>query len=208
MIYGQSGLNDRSKYHFIQDNNAIENFVLKLLGKVHYESCGNTAATAGAHMMSLYPEDCKIVKDGIWECQREDYLFLFLNDARNYKTFLKVRSDLEPKLYPGNRIPQYYVLALKQVFNIDSKFDWANSTDWIREIKNKNVVMVCLKKPGHYILLTHYDTVSDEFIFNDPWAKRKGLKNGGFMERIKLKDLEKNNKGFSVTILNRRLNNV
>lgn len=206
MILGQEGLDKRNIYYFKQTNNVIESFTKKKYKKKYLESCGNTSATMGSCMMSKNPLDIEVAKNGIWQCQPEDYLFLHMNDEKNYKKFLAVRKlDLKNK-YPGNRVPQYYPVALDEVFNIKCEFVWkATKNYWINTIRNKNVIMICLRKPGHYILLHNFDTSTEEFIFSDPWSSRKGLKNKGFFERITYDILRKNTQGFSIVIFNKRL---
>ena len=204
MIHGQKGWNNKLLYFFVQINNVIET-VLQKLGKKHLESCGNTSAVMCGALMANRISDMTIKSHGGWKCQPEDYLFLYLNDKRNYKKFLKARSNLKPSQFPGNRVPQYYTPAMKDVFNIDCKFDFISDNDFLKgELKKNNSIMVCLKKPGHYIALLAYDDETKEFIFNDPWPGRKGLKNKGFNERIKAGALQKNMKNFSVVFYNKR----
>jgi len=205
MILGQSGLT-RKVHYFSQENNVIETFTKKKYKKNYLESCGNTCGTMGSCMMSKKPKDIEVAKPKIWQAQPEDYLFLYMNDFRLYKEFLSIRKlDLKNE-YPGNRVPQYYPNALKAVFDIDAIFIWdVNKNYLINEIRKKNVVQICLKKPGHYILLTNFDTMTEEFIFCDPLPSRKVLKNKGWMERISYDELKTNIQGFSIVIFNKRI---
>lgn len=196
MILGQSGLNVPKIYHFTQKNNVPETVFAKIFKK-HFESCGNTSAAMGSCMMMVDPYDIYVVKEGHWQCQPEDYLFLYLNDVSNYKKFLKARPNLNPKKYPGNRVPQYYPVALRECFGIEAIFTWSHGKEyWIKQIRRKNVVQICLKKPGHYRILHNYDTETDEFIYSDPLY--------GFYKRINAVEQSKNAKDFSIVIMNKR----
>lgn len=196
MLLGED-LRDTSRYNFTQKNNVPETFLKKILNKIFYETCGNTSATIACFMMALEIQGLHPVKDDRWQCQPEDYLFLYLNDSNNYKQFLKDRPNLDPKNYPGNRVPQYYPEAIKQVFKMDAIFTWSAGKEyWIKEIRAKNVVQICLEKPGHYRVLHNYDTETDEFIYADPLY--------GFYKRIKAAEQVANNKGFSIVVYNQR----
>lgn len=200
IMTGKQDYNDKA-YYYIQTNNVFETIFAKIFKK-HLESCGATTATMLADFMGA---NVRVRSVGGWSCQPEDYLMLYLNDKRNYSKFRKARNNLDPAKFAGNRVPQYYPVALKDVFDIDAVFSFGISKHKIiDELSKKNALMVCLKNPGHYIAIMAYDETTNEVIFNDPYPSRRGLKNKGFNERIHINKLLKNLKPFVVSVKNRR----
>jgi len=183
------------KNFYIQDNNATEGLLKKLVNKLKgwLETCGPTAAINC--IAALIPDDSgiKCTCPGKYDLQPEDVLTNFMNDGRaRYKNILKlVRAGVQN--IPGNRIPQFYPVAVRWCFNINAEFRGAITWEKvIAEIKNGRTVQLCFKKPGHYIAVLGYDTDFDELIYNDPWAGHSRNKHGGHLERLSKIEFEDN----------------
>jgi hypothetical protein len=182
---------DRSRY-YSQENNAVEAF-LKVLKKTeglgHWtESCGPTSAVMIMDQMGFL-EDWK-VKINV---QLEDYLWAALNDPRNVQEFQKTRVDIVPlETFPGNRIPQYYPVAVKIAFGVNSVY--YSSLKWVDVIecvKKGQGVQIRLIDPGHFVAVTDYDEVKSELIFCDPFPNRFPDGNG-FRRHMTKDEFEKN----------------
>jgi len=169
-------------HYYSQTNNPEEEEFRKKYKTKYLESCGPTSAVT---IIAAMGHNVKISCPGDWEPQPESILTDFFNDPRNYPMQDKIRAATPSKDWLGNRIPQLYPYAVSQVFNVRCRLSWGDSFSEISSIVSRGMgVQVCLKKPGHYIALLAFDDEEKEFIFNDPWPGRKGLKNRGFNERM------------------------
>lgn len=198
MIYGQEDYIDRGKHFYIQTNNPTEEMKRKTLGQKSYlESCGPTASASCLSVVG-YNLTIKTEATG-YKLPEDECITDFFNSPKHYAAFRKIRSDINPKYYPGNRVPQYYPYMAEVLF--DAKANFLFIKDWeylVSHIKKKCSIQVCLKNPGHYIALLAYDSKKDEIIFNDPWPKRKGLKNKGFNERLTKQEYQDNVQSFAI----------
>lgn len=176
MIKGLPFWNDRDKY-FIQTNNPTEQYNLSKRGKTGYtESCGPTSAI---NILAAGGYNIEIQTPGGWKPQPEQILWDYLNDPRNFEKFQAARTDIKPGTYPGNQIPQYYPIAIKEVFGQNCVFTWTLSFEgFALSIVNGHGIQLCLKKPGHFIPILAYDNETREFIYNDPYPDRFTDKNG------------------------------
>lgn len=181
MIKGVKFWNARECY-FVQTNNPTEEILRKRSDGVWLVSCGPSAAVTCIAAMGF---DVSIKTPGGYAPQSEEVLMDFFNDPRNYPTLQKARPETPPDMWHGNEIPQFYPVAVKSVFGVKARFEWAAPFETvISELQAGKAVQLCLKKPGHYIAAVAYDDERDEIIFNDPLPGR--FKDGnGFNRRLK-----------------------
>lgn len=156
MIYKTKYMHDASRCNFSQKNNAIE----KLLDS--YETCGTTACMSALNSLGYRTN----IFDGV---QEEDYCTCFLNNENNYKVFRDIRSNLDPRDIPGNRVPQYYPYMVGRLFEADADFFMGNvKSNTIENLKLLNSVQICFDRPGHFVAAVGYDEDMKEVIYNDP----------------------------------------
>jgi hypothetical protein len=187
MIKGAPFWNDRSRY-YVQTNNPTEQ-ILKKEGKDGWlESCGSTALTNCAASLG---KDFTVTCPGGFQPQTDEIATGFLNDPRNFAKLVAARPDIDPSQSsspPGNRIPQYFPLAAREIFGITGKYQVCDMAAYwgivIGELLNEHPVELCLKIPGHYIAAVAYDLDVDEIIINDSWPGRFTDGLGGFNRRL------------------------
>lgn len=153
--------------YYTQTNNSIEAMLKKVGNPAEswLETCGPTSAVTIVHAVL---GNADIITPGGWRPQAEDVLTLFLNDPRNANAFRRIRKELNPEIWMGNRIPQYYGLAIPSLFGLPCRFSYGITYDGVKDCIDRAVgVMVCLKKPGHYVAVVGYN--DQGLIFNDPW---------------------------------------
>lgn len=170
MIEGVKFWNDKSRY-YTQSNNPIEAYHKACGIKTGWtESCGPTSAVTILDS-SGYPVAAAV--PGTWKPQPEQLLWDYLNDPRNYDKFKLARPNLLPGSIPGNRVPQYYPIAIKEVFGQNCSFAEGKSFRQIAEyVSTGKGVQLCLKNPGHFIPVVAFDDSSAELIFHDPFPER------------------------------------
>tara|TARA_Y100000310_G_scaffold269827_1_gene283297 strand:- start:9497 stop:10099 length:603 start_codon:yes stop_codon:yes gene_type:complete len=158
--------NDESTY-YTQTNNPSEELLRKEDGEDFLETCGPTAAV---NILAAAGYRVDIECPGTYRPQPEEVLTDWFNDPRNYGTMLTARDGVDPSLYMGNEIPQYYPAAIRDVFAVAARFFWGVSVDdVISALANRCGVMICLEKPGHYIAVVAYDPDTREIVYRDPW---------------------------------------
>ncbi len=175
MIHGAKFWDDRELY-YVQTNNPSEQLLKKREEEGWLESCGPTAAinclAALGYILNVY---CP----GSYKPQPEEILMDFFNDPRNYDELEKIRHDVDPVSFPGNRIPQYYPYAVQQVFNAIGTFVWLSGFERIVQyLTHGYAAQLCLVDPGHYIAAVAYDDTTNEIIYNDSWPDRFPDRNG------------------------------
>lgn len=191
MIYGAKYWNDPARY-YAQTNNPTEAILAKM-GK-GLETCGpsaavNCLAALGYRLEQSYP--------GGFIPQPEEILSDYLNDPRNYPKLRAARADVDPAKMPGNRVPQYYPLAVREVFGAKSEYTYASSWAAIQGyLKAGGAVQFCLEKPGHYLAAVAFDQVTEELIYHDPWPERTGK--GGRSLRMGHEEYLTNVKNFCI----------
>jgi hypothetical protein len=152
---------DNPACYYSQENNAIEEISRKLGIKNYLETCGPSAMCT---LISAIDENAL----DKFPIQPEDILTCWLNDPRNYSLLLGERKDINPINYMGNRIPQYYPIAIFTLFGFAGKYESSISLEKIKTaIDQGHGVMACLKSPGHFIPIVAYE--DDEIIYHDPW---------------------------------------
>lgn len=201
MVYGLKKWNDKNTY-YTQINNPTEEILRKKNIKNFLETCGPTSAI---NILAARGDNLLIKCPGEYIPQPEEVLTDYFNDPANYKRLETARKGLSLNDWLGNEIPQYYTIAIPAVFNVNAKFCWSQTwQDIIDNLKINIGVMLCLKKPGHYIAVIAYDENADEMIYNDPWPGNKwpdrytGM--SGFNRRMKKTEYHGNVKAFCVEI--------
>lgn len=195
MVKGLPHWQDRNRY-YTQTNNSIEAFH-KAEGKTKgwTESCGPTSATTILDMMGIMVE---VGTPGGWKPQPEQVLWDYLNDPRNYPKFAQARPNLAPGSVPGNQVPQYYPVAVKEVFGGRCEFRatirFDDVAQWVAAGKG---VQLCLKSPGHYIPAVAFDEQSGELMFHDPFPDRFPDGNG-FARKLTRAEFQSNVQPYGV----------
>lgn len=195
MIRGLPGWENRDLY-YTQSNNSIEAFN-KSSGKTKgwTESCGPTSATTLVAMLGTVVE---FTTPGGWKPQPEQVLWDYLNDPRNHKKFQAARPNLVPGTYPGNQIPQYYPIAVLEVFGRTAVFKEGVTFEKVAAwVSGGQGVQLLLKVPGHFIPAVAYDEASSELIFHDPYPERFPDKNG-FGKRLTRAEFQTNVQSYAV----------
>lgn len=195
MIRGLPHWEDRDRY-YTQTNNSIEAFN-KSSGKTKgwTESCGPTSATTLLAMMGVTVE---FATPGGWKPQPEQVLWDYLNDPRNHKKFAAARPNLVPGTYPGNQIPQYYPVAVQEVFGRSGAYREGVTFDavaaWVSAGKG---VQLLLKSPGHFIPAVAFDDDKGELVYHDPFPERfpDGV---GFGRRLAKAEFQSNVQAYAV----------
>jgi hypothetical protein len=194
VIKGAKYWNDNAKY-YIQTNNPTEETLRKRTVPGFLESCGPTSAI---NCISAMGYNLSIKCPGVYEPQPEEILMDYFNDPRNYDKLTAARPGTPAKDWLGNEIPQFYPVAIKDVFGVDCKFDWISDFNKIAEfLKSGKAVQLCLKTPGHYVAAVAYNETSKEIIINDPWPGRFADGNG-FNKIITFDEYSKNVNAFVI----------
>lgn len=195
MIRGAPYWNDRDCY-YTQTNNPTESYLLAAGHSDWLESCGPTAAV---NCMAALGYDLSIICPGVYRPQPEEVLMDYFNDPRNAADLRAVRNI--GNSIPENRVPQYYPLGCRNVFDADCSFCWvASFGDIAEEPYDGNSVMICFRDPGHYIAVVAVDDDREELIYNDPWPGRYPDGNG-FNRRLSKADFETEMHKFAVVFM-------
>jgi len=167
MIYGCKDWKNPEAF-YIQTNNPTED-ILRKSGLVNYlETCGPTAAV---NCLAAMGRNVRIDTPGGYLPQPEEILTDFFNDPRNYPALQKERPDIKPTDYLGNQVPQYYPLAIKEVFGCSASFTFADWNRIVDYLKEGMACQICFVKPGHFVAAIAYDDTAKEIIYNDPMGK-------------------------------------
>lgn len=197
--------NDREHY-YTQENNPTEEYN-RLVGLGHVlETCGPSACVGAIASMG---HSVEIQCPGEFRPQPEAVLMDYFNDPRNAEKLRRVR-DLKGLKIPMNRVPQYYPVAVWDVFRVKAHFKLGVSWRVITASLDLGyAVQICLKQPSHYVsvvaytpdVIEHGECVSQgHLLFNDPWRGRFADKNG-FNRRMDKKELQDNVKGYRIVYL-------
>lgn len=188
------------RYHrYSQTNNPEEELLRKVGVRGYLETCGPSAMCS---CLSAVGYELEVEMPGGYKHQPESLLTSFLNDPNNYKQFKEIRPNLDPKTIPGNRVPQYYPFAVWKLWGAMATFDWGGTWKNVVDLASQrnSAVMVCLKDPGHYIAVIDYDKKNEVLIYNDSWAGRKELKNGGYSETMDKVEFDLNVQSYIVHV--------
>ncbi|MDA3854614.1 MAG: C39 family peptidase [Candidatus Woesearchaeota archaeon] len=160
--------NAGSENYYKQTNNPTEQQDKKK--KISWlQSCGPTAVV---NIIASIGKPVEIVTQGAYKPQPEEILNDYFHDPINYSKLNKIRPSTPAEEWQGNQIPQFYPIAIKDVFNIESHFSWGIAySDIINSINKGKGLVVCLKSPGHFIAIVGYDSDNDTVIYNDPWPE-------------------------------------
>jgi hypothetical protein len=193
MIYGAKHWQNREITRYIQDNNAIEHIIKRvLLEKREWpffrESCNGESAVMCCTALGY---DLYVDLPGDADIQPGDAFLIWANDPANFKLLQKARP-INPENYLNNEVPQFIPVIVWHVFGVKAQYEsplsWKQLTTFF---KSGNTAELHLINPGHYIAGLAYDEDRDEVIYNDPSPGRKGLKNKGFHERLTEEEFNK-----------------
>lgn len=194
MIHGAKHWNDLSRY-YVQTNNPTEEILRKRSDGNWLVSCGPSAAVGCLAAMG-HPISIKC--PGRYQPQPEETLMDYFNDPRKYKNLQRARPEINPAEWHGNEIPQFYTIAVPEVFGVDADFRWCNSINKVAtELFKGHAVQLNLETPGHYIAAVAWDDQTREIIFNDPWPVRFPNKDG-FNRRMSEEEFRTNTKPFII----------
>ena len=169
MIRGVKFWNER-EFYYTQVNNPTEEVLRKRSDGGWLVSCGPSAATGCIAAMGF---DVEVRTPGAYRPQSEEVLMDFFNDPRNYAALRAARPDTPPEVWHGNEVPQFYPVAVKEVFGVKANFEWGAEFEKVAaHLRSGRAVQLCLIKPGHYIAAVAFDEEAREIIYNDPWPGR------------------------------------
>jgi hypothetical protein len=154
------------------DSATLEEVCRKILS--YLETCG---PTAGVMCMAALGRFLSDPAEGA-QSQREEEFSDAFNDSRNYAAFRAARPDINPAVYPGNRIPQYYPHVARQLYQMRCEFEWCGMEAVKAHLLAGRTAQLCFKNPGHFIAAVAFDERSQEVIFNDPWPEQYADGNG------------------------------
>ena len=195
MIRGARLWADRSTFS-VQTNNSIEAILRKSAAPHWLETCGPTSAV---NCLDALGWPTAIGLPGGGTVQPEDVLTLWMNDLKNAGIQDAARPDIDPADYLDNEIPQYYPVALARVFGVKANFIMPAPFALIVEaVSSGAAVMICLKKPGHFLAVVAYDDVVRALIYRDPWPARTGT--DGFNLRMSEAEFGANGQPFAVVV--------
>lgn len=187
--------------YYTQNNNVVEQILVKTKADRKLETCGPTAAVC---ILDALGHDIACSTPGGWQQQPEDALACWFNDPRNYAKMRLYRGDIDPADIMGNEVPQWYEPAIPAVFGTKARFYWGCTVKQIDQaLQNGRGVLATMVKPGHFIAIVGYDTEQQVVIYHDPWPgngwpeRYKGK--SGRLRRLKLQEME-NIKPFRVEI--------
>ncbi len=184
MITGAKFWNDSDRF-YSQSNNPTENLLRKRNSLSALESCGPTAAV---NCLAALGYTLTIFTPGSYFPQPEEVLLDYFNDPRNADRLQKERTDISVDQMPPNRVPQFYPLAVHEVFGAVADFSWITGFDIQHHLEAGRAIQILMRMPSHYIAVLAYDSDTGEVIINDPWPE--GRADGkGFNIRIGLDDL-------------------
>lgn len=201
MIHGVPHWNDRDRF-YSQENNPTEELLRKRKEESWLESCGPSAAV---NCLAALDYNLNIYCPGPYKPQPEEVLMDFFNDPRNYKKLEIIRRDTDPVSFPGNRIPQWYPYAVKEVFGALGQFLFTSGIEiTISALKKGYAVQLCLIEPGHFIAAVAYDDSTQEIIYNDSWPSR-WTDGNGFNRRMSAEEFDKTIKRYVIIYMGRKV---
>jgi hypothetical protein len=199
---------DDSDTFFTQENNPSEILLKKILGRIYLESCGPTAVANIVQSLDKYLRviiSSKKFGNVDYVIPLDETIMDYFGNTDNFKRFDEIRESEGFKKKPFNEIPQYYPEMVNDLFDMKGVFRWGVSFTKVAEYVAKGYgVMLCFKKPGHFIAVGYADDVSEEIEYRDSWKNNyfpKRLKGtSGFNRRVKWSEIEGNLQGYLVAI--------
>ncbi len=156
---------DDANTYYTQTNNPTEQILKKEDGLEWLETCGPTAAV---NCLAAAGHSVRIECPGRYWPQPEEVLMDWFNDPINYDAMKRIRDSVDPSTIMGNEVPQWYEAAIPDVFGIPAHFRWGCAFESLRGAIQGNIgVMLCLKKPGHFIAAVAVD--GERLIYREPW---------------------------------------
>ena len=195
MVKGAKYWNDPGSF-YCQMNNPTEVFLQSTMGERQgwLQSCGPTAAVNCLASMGV---PLKFKGPGVYRPQPEEVLMDYFNDPRNISRLREVRRL--PDNIPGNRVPQYYEMAVEEVFAQRAEFRWGCHFDTVaNHVSAGNPVMICLESPSHYVAVVAFDTDTAELVYHDSWGARFPDGRGGFSRRMARAEFSSNVKSYHI----------
>ena len=114
---------------------------------------------------------------GTWPLRPPDAVIAYFLTKSNWPMFQVIRP-LDLVQYPPNRVPQYHPRAALDVLGMAG--DYHTGLTWaslIGSLEAQHAVVICLKKPGHYVACVAYDDDSKRVAFKDSWGADYWLPN-------------------------------
>lgn len=199
MLYCTKFYADKDKIYHSQVNNSYEQLLraLKKSGDAAHwlETCGPTALAIAIH--AKYKIKKTTTQNG-YTIPDDELITFVLNYGKNSSKYQELRQ-LDEK-YPEHRVPQFFPLALKLLYNIDAIFRYGFAKNVCAEIKQGNSVVFCFKNPGHYCAAVGYDSKTNKILYHNPWPRDPRNKHGGFMEWIEFGEYNGNCHSWYVAI--------
>ncbi len=188
-IVGQKQFDQAKSMAYVQTRSAWENFLKKhnlydeqelssdqgvtvsmSKGRYWLETCGDHTAVNMA-ILGGFLDDEAVQNPGApasWLPRKPDLLMLYFCDPRDDAELENVRSVPETTL--NNEIPQYYPLAMREVFGVDCVYVENLDFDAIKNyISQGYSVQIATINPGHFVGAYDYDSTNDNLIICDPW---------------------------------------
>ena len=193
MIKGAKFWDDREHY-YTQSNNPTESLLRKRDSASTLESCGPTAAV---NCLAVLGHTLDIFCPGSYSPQPEEVLLDYFNDPRNADRLQKERADISVNQIPPNREPQFYPLAVREVFGAVAHFAWLSGFEIRQHLEAGRAIQILMRTPSHYVAVVAYDSEVENAIINDPWPE--GREDGtGFNIRVGIDDLMEEIEPFAI----------
>lgn len=193
MITGAKFWDDREHY-YSQSNNPFETLTRKRKSSSYLESCGPTAAVM---CLAVLGYTIDIFCPGSYSPQPEEVLLDYFNDPRNADRLQAERADISVDQIPPNRVPQFYPLAVREVFGAVGHFAYVSGFEIRRHLDMGRAIQVLTLAPSHYVAIVAYDSEKAQVIANDPWPEGR-VDGNGFNIRIGIDELKSRIEPFAI----------
>jgi hypothetical protein len=164
----------KPKYYNYQNDDAIENYNKKTMGKNYYlETCGWNAVTTACNI--VLGEPLKVTLPGGETIDPAMAAWIWCNTPENFEKLKKYRDNIDPNSNVVlSRVPQFFC-ATQELFGVYSEFHFNNSFDVLKNhIEMGRTLVICLRNPRHYLAAYDYNNVADYIICFDPNKKNNG----------------------------------
>ena len=114
-----------------------------------------------------------------------------------------IRPNINPEKFMNHRVPQFYELAIEEVFGVKAAFSFGINFDIVTEyLEEGKGIIICLKEPGHYIAPVAY--TENTLIYRDSWSGNKWperhIGKSGFNRDMTREEFKSNVQPFKVVI--------
>jgi hypothetical protein len=140
------------------------------------ETCGSHAAANSVLATRRNPEALlsALRLPGGGSVRPPDLLTVWMNTPQNRAKLSAARPNLDPDAFMGNEIPQYFPVAVAEVFGAVCVYKDSSSWEITASLlRQRAAVQLCLIEPGHFITAKAYDDVTGEIIYIDPDPPRQ-----------------------------------